>query len=261
MRKLLILGTAMALLGGVALAHADTAPAPAAPAATPAPEAGPGPGGPGGPQGGPGWNRGPGGPGGPGWHHWGWGSMPWQKGRPPGPRMAMGGAMPPPASKGAHVILEHGRFGGRIDVKCADNDSTQDCIDAVKSLMAQLPMMRRPGSMMRSPDASEAPAPETPAPKRRRRLPLSKPSQGARGVSPAPLFQIAARGQHLLCDKGDCDAECRHEMRLRRRLPDGGDTLAEPLRNGGAFSHRRWSRRWLLTLLRVLKAAAIANLA
>jgi hypothetical protein len=167
MRKLLILGTALALLGGVSLAQADTAPAPAAPAATPAPDGGPGPGGPGGPQGGPGWNRGPGMP---GWHHWGWGSMPWQKDRPPGPRMGMGGPMPPP-SKGAHVILERGRFGGRIDVKCAENDSTQDCVDAVKSLMSQIPMMwhRPAGGMMSSPEAPEttepeAPAPETPAP-------------------------------------------------------------------------------------------------
>ena len=61
-------------------------------------------------------------PGMPGWHHWGWGSMPWQKDRPPGPRMGMGGPMPPPPSKGAHVILERGRFGGRIDVKCAENE-------------------------------------------------------------------------------------------------------------------------------------------
>jgi hypothetical protein len=77
----------------------------------------------------------------------------------------MGGPPPPPLSKGAHVVLERGRFGGRIDVKCADNDSTQDCIDAVKSLMAELPMMHRPGGgPMSSPTAPETPAPETPAP-------------------------------------------------------------------------------------------------
>jgi hypothetical protein len=61
-----------------------------------------------------------------------------------------------PPSKGAHIVLE--RHGNRIDVKCADDDTTQQCVDAVKNLMDQVASMRRDG-----PDAPPPPArPEMP---------------------------------------------------------------------------------------------------
>ena len=196
MRKLLILGTAMALLGGVALAQADTAPAPAAPAATPHLRPAQAPVGPAVRKAAPAGTAVPR-PGMPGWHHWGWGSMPWQKDRPPGPRMGMGGPTPPPPSKGAHVILEHGRFGGRIDVKCADNefDAGLRRRGQIADVAASDDVPSPAGGMMARPEASGDAEPETPAPEtpsRRLRLRRSKRKRRGAGSSPAPHSQIVA---------------------------------------------------------------------
>lgn len=38
--------------------------------------------------------------------------------------------------RGPHVILEHGP--NKLIVKCNENDSTQDCVDAVKGLLAEI---------------------------------------------------------------------------------------------------------------------------
>lgn len=64
-----------------------------------------------------------------------------------------------PPSEGAHIILE--RHGSRIDVKCAENDTTQQCVEAVNSLMAQAAAKLGRGGR----DGGPGPAPEgTPAP-------------------------------------------------------------------------------------------------
>ena len=48
-----------------------------------------------------------------------------------GPRRGFG-----PMSKGPRIVLEH--RGNRIDVKCADDDTTQQCVDAVRNLMNEV---------------------------------------------------------------------------------------------------------------------------
>jgi hypothetical protein len=47
---------------------------------------------------------------------------------------------PPPPSKGAHVILERG--DARIDLKCADDDSTKVCADVALQLVDKLATLR-----------------------------------------------------------------------------------------------------------------------
>ena len=125
MRRLLIAAAGLALLAPAALAPValgQTAPAAGQlPAnqtmAAPLPGAGrlvdmpppPSPS-PGGPHGGP--NGGPGGP-----------------GTPP----------PPPPPRGAHFYIERG--DARIDVKCADQDSTQACATVVEAMLDKLAAM------------------------------------------------------------------------------------------------------------------------
>jgi hypothetical protein len=65
-------------------------------------------------------------------------------------------------SKGAHIVLEH--RGNRIDVKCAANDTTQQCVDAVKDLMGQIATMMPRGRPGEPPPPAQGPeAPEGPA--------------------------------------------------------------------------------------------------
>jgi hypothetical protein len=71
-----------------------------------------------------------------GWRHGrhGWGQHGGKDG-PDGRRFGggHGGMM---LSKGPGIFLEH--KGSRITVKCAENDSTQQCVDAVKDLMGSI---------------------------------------------------------------------------------------------------------------------------
>ncbi|MCJ2048891.1 hypothetical protein [Methylobacterium sp. J-070] len=104
-RIIALAGVAALLSGSVALAQ--TPPPPGGP--RPGPEAGPPPPP---PPGGP--RRGPGPDG------------------PPPP--------PPPPSRAAHFVLERG--DARIDVKCADEDSTKACADITLQLLDRLATMR-----------------------------------------------------------------------------------------------------------------------
>jgi hypothetical protein len=47
---------------------------------------------------------------------------------------------PPPPSKGAHIILERGE--SRLDVKCADDDSTKACADITLQMLDRLGTLR-----------------------------------------------------------------------------------------------------------------------
>ena len=100
------IGLALLLVATIAIAQ------PAPPGGPPNPPAYGGPGGPGA-FGGP---PGPGGPGGPG-------------------RMRMG-PPPPPPSKGAQFRLGDGNR--QIFIKCADDDSTKVCMDAIGPLLNKL---------------------------------------------------------------------------------------------------------------------------
>jgi hypothetical protein len=117
MKRILMLSAALAMIGGAALAETPATPStdPAAPAA--ASDDGmtirtdfdrDGPDGK--------WRKG------------------WRRGDRGDFRGPRHGFMAP--TKGARIVLEH--RGNRIDVKCADNDSTQQCVDAVKNLMEQV---------------------------------------------------------------------------------------------------------------------------
>ncbi len=97
------IGLALLLVATIAIAQ------PAPPGGPPNPPAYGGPGALGGPPG-------PGGPGGPG-------------------RMRMG-PPPPPPSKGAQFRLGDGNR--RIFIKCADDDSTKVCMDAIGPLLNKL---------------------------------------------------------------------------------------------------------------------------
>lgn len=55
----------------------------------------------------------------------------------PGMMMRPGGGMPFPPTKGAVFVFDRGGPGGRIIVKCADEDSTQACVQAVTPLIQQ----------------------------------------------------------------------------------------------------------------------------
>ncbi|MEO8669198.1 MAG: hypothetical protein ABI399_11820 [Bauldia sp.] len=65
-----------------------------------------------------------------------------------------------PPSRGAHIVLE--RNGNRIDVKCAEGDSTQQCVEAVERLIDRVAAkMDHGGGQGGSPPAPEgAPAPQ-----------------------------------------------------------------------------------------------------
>lgn len=145
LKKMLLAGCCLAIVSGTALsAQAATGEdgagltkiaAAGNPPPPPPPPGGPrGPGGPGGP-GMPGGPDGPGGPGGPGPH----------------------GPPPPPPSKAAHFRLERGPT--RIDVKCADDDTTAACADVTLKLMDKLMSIELP-----NPPMPPAPPPGVPAP-------------------------------------------------------------------------------------------------
>lgn len=111
MKKILMLGAGLALMGatGVAMAQAPQPPAGAPPAAEAAP---PPP-----PPGGPGMHgmRGPGRPGmmhGPGMHRFG---------------------PPPPPSKAASFSFQNGDM--RIRIRCAEDEPMQNCVNAASALI------------------------------------------------------------------------------------------------------------------------------
>jgi hypothetical protein len=121
MTRIIALAGVAALLSGT-VAFAQTPP-PGDP--RPGPESGapPPPPPPGGPRRGPGADGPPPPPGGP------------QRdagGRPPPP--------PPPPPKGAHFIIERG--DARLDVKCADDDTTKACADITLQLLDKLTTLK-----------------------------------------------------------------------------------------------------------------------
>jgi hypothetical protein len=89
----------------------------------------------------------------------------WRRGKHHGKHHAKGGKAGPRhgfgPSRGAHIVLE--RNGNRIDVQCADGDSTQQCVEAVKSLMDQVTAKMdrggRSGDSSPAPEGSPAPQP------------------------------------------------------------------------------------------------------
>ena len=122
MRKVLI---GAALLAGVAVAGAG--------AFAQSPPGG-FPGGPGGPMGGPGGGPGMGGPGGPGMG----GPVMGGPGMRPGsfgPGPGMRPMMPPPTRS---AVFSFNRGDTRVMIKCADNESTQACVDAAGTLIDKL---------------------------------------------------------------------------------------------------------------------------
>jgi hypothetical protein len=146
MKRMFLLGAALTLLAGAAYADDQTpamsdgaadVPAAAAPDAGMQPPPAP-----------------PGGMMGPGWSHYGFhrpgmgaGRHPWM-GRmmPPGP--------PQPPSKAAHFVFE-GR-AGRIDIKCAEGDSTQSCAEAVARLITAIAPALHPDAYQAEPEAAPA---------------------------------------------------------------------------------------------------------
>jgi hypothetical protein len=119
MKKILMLGAGLALMGatGVALAQAPLPPAGAPPAAE-APPSGAGP-------------HGPGMMRGPGMH--GRGMMPGMM-HGPGPR-----AFGPPPSKAASFSFQRGDM--RIRIRCAENEPMQNCVNAASALMDKVGAM------------------------------------------------------------------------------------------------------------------------
>ena len=171
MKKVLLLGAALALSCGIAFAETPTAPGgdtPPAAAPDATPDTGAGPDG-----GGQGW-----GDGAQRWwhhhHHWqadggrdgqdrmGPGGMRGEMmgpGGPGGPDMRGFGFNGPP-SKGARFIFA-GPNGAHIAIKCADDDSTKQCADAVKGLLDSiLPALHHAGP----PADATTPGPDAPAP-------------------------------------------------------------------------------------------------
>jgi hypothetical protein len=181
MKHVLLLGAALTLFSGVALA--DPGPADKAPPGESAQQApkseGPMAGcrfdgngddwgrdgwrhGPGdGPRG---WRGGPGGDCGPGRHGWGPGEdfdgpHPWHH-----HGFGKGGPGFGPFSRGPDILLERGP--NRIHVKCAEDESTQQCVDAAKDLLGAVaksfehgPRDPRP-EMPPTPGDEGGPAPE-----------------------------------------------------------------------------------------------------
>jgi hypothetical protein len=47
---------------------------------------------------------------------------------------------PPPPARGAHIVLERG--DARVDVKCADDDTTRACADVALQLVDKLAALR-----------------------------------------------------------------------------------------------------------------------
>lgn len=47
---------------------------------------------------------------------------------------------PPPPSRAAHIVLERG--DARLDVKCADDDSTKACADVALQMLDRLAAFR-----------------------------------------------------------------------------------------------------------------------
>lgn len=129
MRKMLMLGAGMLLLGTSGLAVAQTATPPGPPpgaAATPPPPP------PGGPAGGPG--GGPGGPGRPGMGGPGMGGPGMG-----GPEMMMRPHRPP--SRAASFELERGETS--ISVRCAENETMQACVAAATAMLDKMNSISR----------------------------------------------------------------------------------------------------------------------
>ncbi|MCJ2087034.1 hypothetical protein MKK88_13695 [Methylobacterium sp. E-005] len=117
MTRIIALAGVAALLSGT-VAFAQTPPPPGGP--RPGPEAGaPPPPPPGGPRRGPGADTPPPPP-------------------PGGPQRGPDG--PPPPPKGAHFIIERG--DARIDVKCADDDTTKACADITLQMLDKLATLK-----------------------------------------------------------------------------------------------------------------------
>ena len=173
MKRVLLLGTALSFISGVAFAGVVGVPAPAANShLTVLAQGEPDDGGDGGDytaapesdwaggprddwQGGPPhrWHGGDDNDGPRDWRggdrsHWGN-----RDGRGPGWRGGPKARMMP--GMGAHIVLKHG--GGLIDVKCAESDSTSDCVAAVERLMDKI------GTTMKH-DGPDAPPPPPPPP-------------------------------------------------------------------------------------------------
>ena len=141
-RLALLSAAALFTFGGIAIAQTPPAPDESeavtievAPDAGPADEATPGmrPMRPGRPGMGPGMGQGMGRPGGPGMGMHRPGMMP-----PPPAELTL------PETKGAVFVFE-GPGRGRIVIKCADEDSTQSCAEAVKPLLDTITADRGPG--------------------------------------------------------------------------------------------------------------------
>jgi hypothetical protein len=176
MKKVLLLGTALSFFGGVAFAGTAAVPAPAG-NSSPTVLAQGGPdddsddgdysaapgsdwaegsrddwrGGP--PQH---WRGGDDNDGPSGWRgarSWHWGD---RDGRRGGWRGGPQARMMP--GKGAHIVLQH--HGNRIDVRCAESDSTADCVAAVERLMDKITATTKGDR----PDAPPPPPAEAPPP-------------------------------------------------------------------------------------------------
>ena len=63
---------------------------------------------------------------------------------PGGPRRGLGPdgppPPPPPPSRAAHIVLERG--DARVDVKCADDDTTKACADVTLQMLDRLATFR-----------------------------------------------------------------------------------------------------------------------
>jgi hypothetical protein len=73
------------------------------------------------------------------------------------------------SSKGPDILLEHGP--NRVHVKCAEDESTQQCVDAAKDLLGAIaksfehgPAGPRPDMPSAPGDGTSGPAPNAPEP-------------------------------------------------------------------------------------------------